>query len=771
MTADLNLDDSLTRLERDVRELIDCHFDEATLIAVSRIRTFLNADCCTLYMVKSDCSTIEPVAHQGIETAEEMAHSLPQGQKLIDMIAATMKPLNVLDVEDNPDPKTQDWINVSSIRALLGVPIVSNSISMGVLIVQRGFTRFTDEEEGVLMAFGMTLSSCITQSAIQGNLRVLTPENDAGPVERKYSGVSGAPGCAIGFGYVIYPSASLDKIPDQEISDPEIEFQKFLEAVRDVKDDNEVLYHTLDDLDRIERELFEAYIHILDDEMLANEVYQEIFETLNWAQGAIKKVFRRHIEKLTQIDNEYLAERADVFRDIGQQLITRLQNPMEEERSLPDQGFILVSEEVTASMIVQLIDDGNLQGIVSKAGSANAHTAILAKALGLPAVMGATEMPLYETSAQMVIVDGSDGEVFLNPGSSTCARYKQIVSEDRSFEEELLQLKNLPTETRDGHRIQLWVNIGLVDEIIESLDCGAEGIGLFRTEIPFAKNDQFPTETQQCSMYREHMIAFNPKPVTMRMLDIGGDKQLPYFPIKEENPFLGWRGSRIILDHPEIFLVQVRAMLKAHDGLECKLRIMLPMVTTVEEIEFAKNLIQQACQEVENEGIPVKKPDVGAMVEVPALIFQGRRIAQSVDFLAVGSNDLTQYLLAVSRSNPRVASLYQEFHPSVLLAMRSVVKDAHSEHTPIGICGEMAGTVEGAILLIGIGFDVLSMSAINIPRVKWVIRNLSRVGCRRILSQALKLQDAKSIIKFVHAQMMELGLERVVPHGRRRSKL
>ncbi len=263
------------------------------------------------------------------------------------------------------------------------------------------------------------------------------------------------------------------------------------------------------------------------------------------------------------------------------------------------------------------------------------------------------------------------------------------------------------------------------------------------------------------------MEAFDPRPVTMRTLDIGGDKSLSYFPISEDNPFLGWRGIRVTLDHPEIFMVQTRAMIKANAGLQCLLRIMLPMISNITEVEEAKALVQRAYDEVVEEGVDVKQPLVGVMIEVPAAVYQSRLLAKAVDFLAVGSNDLTQYMLAVDRNNPRVANLYQESHPAVLSALREVARAAHAEQKPIGICGELAGTPVGAVLLMAMGYDVLSMNATNLPKVKWVIRNIKRSDARRMLARVLRMQTAEEIQSYMHGQLIDAGLGRVVPshHG------
>ena len=331
---------------------------------------------------------------------------------------------------------------------------------------------------------------------------------------------------------------------------------------------------------------------------------------------------------------------------------------------------------------------------------------------------------------------------------------KELLSEFRDYlGSELDSLKNKPCTTQDGHRVSVWVNTGLMTDVVRSLSNGAEGVGLYRTEVPFMINERFPSEQEQRDCYREQLEAFSPNIVTMRTLDIGGDKALSYFPINEENPFLGWRGVRVTLDHPEIFLVQVRAMLKASEGLD-NLRIMLPMICNVSEVEEALHLIYRVYHEVREEGINVSMPQVGVMIEVPAAVYQIKELAERVDFFSVGSNDLTQYLLAVDRNNPRVAGLYHSFHPAVLQALAKIAKDAKAAGTQLSICGELAGDPAGSVLLMAMGYEALAMSASNLPRVKSVIRNIDIDWAKQLLDSVLYL-DSPDVIK----SMLDLALK------------
>jgi phosphotransferase system enzyme I (PtsP) len=294
-----------------------------------------------------------------------------------------------------------------------------------------------------------------------------------------------------------------------------------------------------------------------------------------------------------------------------------------------------------------------------------------------------------------------------------------------------------------------------------ALTAGAEGIGLYRTEIPFMHRDHFPTEEEQYIIYRQLLKTFAPRPVIMRTLDVGGDKALPYFPIKEDNPFLGWRGIRITLDHPEIFLIQIRAMLRANNGLN-NLRIMLPMVTTVTETDDALALIQQAYEEILIENNKITRPPIGVMLEIPSAIYQTSALAKRVDFLSVGSNDLTQYLLAVDRNNARVANLYDGLNPAVLQALNHAVKAAHALNKPISICGELASDPAAALVLLAMGFDALSMNSASIPKIKSIVRSFTLDQAKDLFSHTLQIDNAPAIRSYLEAALRQADLGKLL---------
>ena len=732
-------------------------------LLVARVSMILDAEVSSIYLRDRATGRFNLVANEGLNADMVGKVALGPDEGLVGLVAQRAEPVNLDEASGHTRFFHVAGLHEEGFNAFLGAPIVHEREVLGVFVIQdRRKRRYDEDEVAFLVTLAAQIAGHVAHAEATGDVPGLLPPSDRAVREGRFQGVPGVPGIGIGTGYAVLPAARLDLVPERPVTDIEAELERFERAIGKARADIERINEPMArNLGPEERELFDAYLHMLDDAALGNDVRAAIRHG-QWAQGALKQVILEQAAGFEKMQDSYLRERSADIRELGQRVLANLQNVGGERPTHPD-NMVLVAEEVTAPMMADFPIE-QLRGIVSLKGSRNSHGAILADALGIPTVMGALDVPIYASEGQTVIVDGHYGEVFVNPGAVTRDTYQQFFAEEEAFARELLTLRDVPSATRDGFAINLWVNIGLVSEITRSLDRGAEGIGLFRTEVPFSMGDRFPTEEEQRIAYREHMEAFEPRPVTMRTLDIGGEKPLSYFPIEEENPFLGWRGIRVTLDHPEIFLGQVRAMLKANAGLECILRIMLPMVSRLEQISDAQDLIDRAHREVIEEGYDVKTPLVGVMIEVPAAIYLTREIARMVDFLAVGSNDLTQYMLAVDRNNPRVADLFEEVHPSMLIALREIAKGCHAEDKPVGICGELAGTPEGAVLCVGMGYDVLSMNAANLPRVKWVIRSMSLRDCRRILARALRMRSSEEILAWVRDQLIAAGLERAVPH-------
>ncbi len=756
----------LTTLRRIIQDVASApSFREALQLLVHEVRESMGAEVCSVYLRSADRQSFLFVANEGLNTDAVGKLSLGLHQGLVTLVAERAEPINLEDATHHPRFHYVPEIGEEAFNAFLGVPVIHHREVLAVLVVQqRDQRRFDESEEAFLVTLSAQLATILAHAEATGEAAKLLEDGAGEGLERDtmFRGVPGAPGISLGTAVVMHPAASLESVPERTTDDVVTELLVLDRAVNSVRDDiKRISEQFSESLPREELALFDAYLHMLDDNALPGDIRKRIHGG-QWAQGSLKQVIREHVRRFEEMEDPYLRERGADVKDLGLRVLAYLQDIRTKKAYFPD-DTILVGDEITPSMLANIHPPDKLKGIVSVRGSSNSHVAILARALDIPAVMGALDLPILGLENASLIVDGFYGEVFTNPSLSRAEEYLRLIAEEREFATELEELRELPPITRDGARIGLWVNIGLAGDISRSLDRGAEGIGLFRTEVPFMAQDRFPSEEEQRKIYRQHMEAFSPRPVTMRTLDVGGDKALPYFPIAEDNPFLGWRGIRVTLDHPEIFMVQARAMLKANAGLDADLRIMLPMVSSLTEVAEAKALLERAYLEVIEEGIIVKQPMVGVMIEVPAAVYQARELARQVDFLAVGSNDLTQYMLAVDRNNPRVAELYNEQHPAVLMALREVAKAAHAQGIYVGICGELAGTPSGAVLLMAMGYHVLSMNASNLPKVKWVVRNMKLSDARRMLAKVLRMETAEEIQEFMRHQLVEAGLGRVVP--------
>ena len=745
------------------------NLEEALMLVVKRLCEALPADVCSIFIYDDVHEEYILMATQGLNNKQIGKARLKFGEGLVGLIGERKKPINLADAPLHPSFKRHSELNEEKYHGFLGIPIIEQGELLGVLMVQQRENRpFSEEEEAFCATVAIHLAAKIAHArakkALERALEKLgTQKRRRKKIETILFGVPGSSGVAIGTAMIVYPPADLDAVPDQEITDIEAEISDFETALAAARDEiYRLQVRAKHSLSVEENALFDAYLRLLDSRTFINEVISEIKEG-QWGQGALKRVIKKHVLHFESLEDPYLRGRAVDFRDLGLRILAHLQLSKQEELEYP-KNTILVSDEVTPTSLMEVPRD-RLKGVISGTGSSNSHVAILARALGLPAVMGVRGTPLFKLSSQELIVDGYNGQIYLSPSAEIKKEFKALSQEEQQLDEELKSLRDLPAETTDGHTLALYVNTGLAIEGGFSLSVGAEGVGLYRTEMPFMIRDRFPSEKEQRIMYRQLLNTFAPRPVIMRTLDIGGDKTLPYFFVEEENPFLGWRGIRVTLDHPEIFLQQVRAMLHASEGLN-NLSLLLPMITFVSEVETAIRMIDQAYKELIEENVKIEFPEIGLMIEVPATVYQAYELAKRVDFLSVGSNDLIQYLLAVDRNNPRVASLYDGLHPAVLKALKVVVEAGHRAGKPVSICGEMAGDPLAVVLLLAMGFDTLSMNARILPRAKWVIRNFSLEKAKKLLEEVLKMDDPKDIRLHMENTLEEAGLVGLIRAGR-----
>lgn len=735
---------------------------EALSVIVQEVKSAMQTDVCSCFLFDETKKRFYLSATEGLNP-ESVGLAIEHTQGLVGLVGEREEPINLEDASTHPNFYYVPATGEEKYHAFLGVPIVHARKMLGVLVVQqKDIRRFDESEEAFMVTISAQLAGLIAHATLSGDMDyLLSKKTDDKPMSLQ--GLPGCPGVAIGTTYAVYVPSDLESIPDRKVSSISEEKQRFDKALNSAREELTLLANRVQgNLPPEEYAIFDAYLRLLDSNSMGKEVNEEIEKGI-WSEAAIRNVIRRHAKAFEAVEDAYLSERVADLKDIGVRLLKHLQKNPKESAAHPN-DTILVGEEITAAHLAEVPRE-KLAGVVSMRGSNSSHVAIVARAMDIPIVLGAEDLPLQKLSNQKMIVDGYSGQVYVSPSEATLNEYYGLLNEEQELRTDLAKLKDLPAETPDGYGIHLYVNAGLLADISVPLASGAEGVGLYRTEIPFMSHDRFPTEEQQRIIYRQVLEGFQSKPVTIRTLDMGGDKPLSYFSVTEENPFLGWRGIRVSLDHPEIFLIQLRAMLKASEGLD-NLKIMFPMVTHVHEVEEALVFLNRAYDEVRSEGINIHKPKVGVMIEVPSAVYQAREIARLVDFVSVGSNDLTQYLLAVDRNNPRVANIFDSLHPAVIRALKAIVDAVHAEKKVVNICGEMAGEPLSAILLIAMGYDGLSMNTTSLARVKWVIRNFTMFKAREICDKVLTMNSANDIRHYVATALKDAGLGGLVRAGK-----
>jgi len=767
---------TLRRIVQEVNSTRD--LGQVLEIIVNRVKKAIDADVCSVYLFDENESWFTLMATDGLNLDLEGQIQMPYGSGLVSLVAQRADPLNLDDAQEHPRFKLFTALNEERFHAFAGIPITHHRKVLGVLVAQsESRVRFSNDVVNFLVTIAAQLAGAIINAQATKQISDFSKSlpfqsrSSETKIEkihrdnRPLHGQPGAPGVAIGKAISISTSVVLDAVPDRPAEDIASEISIFHIALESVRKDIRSLSYQLlaDGMPTEDVAVFDAYLLMLDSNTLIESTVDKI-HTGNWAAGALRETISEHIKLFGEMENPYLQERVKDIKDLGQCIYNQMQGINDLPVDKLSKDTIIIAEDISATLLAD-IEKTNISGIILKRGSRTSHVAILARAMGIPTVVGVSELPIMQLDGSQLVADGYTGKVYISPPDSIVKEYSRLISQEKEFSKELTGLNNLPATTLDGINIPLYANTGLVADITPSKDSGAEGIGLYRTEYPFMIRQRFPGEEEQSKIYREVMGAFSPRPVVLRTLDIGGDKALSYFPIDEDNPFLGWRGIRVTLDHPEIFMIQLRAMLIASVDMN-NLNILLPMVSTISEVEDAIALLERAYQELISEGYSLLMPKVGVMVEVPSVVFQMKRIASIVDFVSIGTNDLIQYLMAVDRNNANVAELYESLNPAVLNAIKMVIDESHKEGIPVSVCGEMAGDPLAAILLLGMSIDSLSTSVTSLPRIKWVIRNFNQKEAKELMEKALEMKDAYVIKQMLTNVMEEKGLGGLIRAGR-----
>lgn len=560
-------------------------------------------------------------------------------------------------------------------------------------------------------------------------------------------GIAASSGIAIGKAFLMTePDLTVTK---STVTNKEEEITRFHEAVNAAKLELQKIRDRAEvDLGTENAAIFDAHLLVLSDPELLGAVESKVNDEAVNAETALQETADTLIVMFEQLDNEYMRERAADIRDVTKRVIARLLEVEVPNIGLIDEEVIIISKDLAPSDTAQL-NRAFAKGFTTDMGGRTSHSAIMARSLEIPAVVGTKNATSAIKQGDLIVVDGDNGEVLINPPTDVVESYVEKRNEQEAEKKQLSLLKNKKTITLDGIQVEVAANIGTPKDVESVLENGGEGVGLYRTEFLYMERDTLPTEEEQFQAYKQVLEKMGDKPVVVRTLDIGGDKQLPYLNLPEEmNPFLGFRAIRLCLEEQTIFRTQLRALLRA--STFGNLKIMFPMIATLEEFREAKKLLLEEKEQLQQEGTLVSEQiEIGIMVEIPSTAILADQFAKEVDFFSIGTNDLIQYTMAADRMNESVAYLYQPYHPAILRLVKMVVDASHAQGKWTGMCGEMAGDTIAIPLLIGLGLDEFSMSAPSMLKARNQINQLTQLEMKQITEKALSMQTSEQVKQYV----------------------
>lgn len=568
-------------------------------------------------------------------------------------------------------------------------------------------------------------------------------------------GIAASPGIAIGSVYIYLED--LPQVPQYPIASGDLDSEKerLASAIDRAGADIEAIKARSDQtLEQREVDLLDSHLLMLKDPAFFDSVHARLDRDLYNIEWVLFQTMRELVEKLSSSSDDYLRERTADIRDVAKRVLNHLLQRNRGSISDLTNEVVLITHDLMPSDAVAM-DKRKIRAIAMDAGGKTSHTAIIARSFEIPAVLGLSRISQIVRSGDSIIVDGNSGTVIIDPDNPTLERYTKIQGEWKQHEVQLMRLNNLPAETQDGKLIKLNGNIEVPEEVDGVLSHGADGIGLYRSEFLFLSPGRLPTEEEQYHAYRQVLETMGDRPVTIRTLDVGGDKLSDQIRAGDEkNPILGWRAIRVCLSETDLFRTQLRALLRA--SVHGKMQIMFPMISGIEELEQARGIYEQVRDDLRAQSIAFDENiPVGIMIEVPSAAMTSDALARRADFFSIGTNDLIQYTIAVDRGNERIAYLYEPFHPGVLRLIRIVIDHAHNEGIPVAMCGEMAGDPLATVVLLGLGLDEYSMGAVGIPEVKRIVRSVSLAEAQEFTGRMMEMRNATEIEKAVRSYMQE----------------
>ena len=775
--------EEIGRFVDEAEDLQGCLNSIAGIVA-KRMQT----EVCSVYLFDSDSGRLTLSATRGLDPSAVGRVSMLVGEGLAGLVVETHEPVMVTDAPSHPRflyfPETGE----ERYHSFFGVPVSARRTPIGVLVVQTSRPReFMPEEVRLLKAISAQVATVIVHARLMDSLKDKERERKrsrqrmvsalrrlrsyegrgderTAEAPRKFrsrlTGLAACPGFAYGKAHIMHRLVDLATIQKTHTGDPRRELERFRSAVQQaVTQVEEIKTRMIALISDEAGDIFDVHRMVLDDPVLRGEIEARILKEHLTAYYAVSSIFRRHIKTVGEVGDRYLKERTADIRDVAQRVLDNLAGADGTRLVVPEGGrAILVAEDLSPADLA-LIEGDRFQGIVLATGGVTSHASLLAKSFEIPTVVAAEGLLESVRKEDSLIVDGNSGVVFVNPNTQIVEEYDRLERQYLAVNRELDQMRDLPAETTDGHRVRLFANMGLLTDIGFAQTHGAEGIGLYRTEIPFLAYHDFPTEAQQFSLYQKVVEGMGGKPVTIRTLDIGADKYPPYVSIAraEPNPFLGWRSIRVSLEASETFAMQLRAILRV--SALGPVRLLIPMVSSLEEVLRVKTMVRDVKAELAGDGVPFDADmQTGIMIEVPSAVQMAHRLVEEVDFVSIGTNDLIQYLLAVDRGNRKVAPLYEPFHPAVLAALKQVIQAAKEKGKRVAMCGEMAGDPLSTLLLMGMGLEEFSMESLSIPVVRKLVRSVSYERAAAIGQNALQMDRVDQIKRYLFSEMRALGL-------------
>ena len=745
---------------------------------VTLVARRMRADVCSIYLLDSDQKTLRLRATKGLSRRAVGKVTMQIGEGLTGMAAQERHAVAIMEPATHPRYRYFKETGEEKFHSFLGIPLFDRNAPLGVIVLQtREVREFAKEEISALATIAFQISSIVVNARLLDSIRLKEEETRkvaeqlavarqslavretpvGGAAGSSLTGTVAYPGVAAGRAVILQERLGFADILHDANIDVDLELKRLDDAIE--KTCIQTLFlekRVAERLSESDAAIFHTHLMILEDRGFVEKIRGEIQRGLS-APSALGKVVSGYVEAFDRMDDPYLRERAADMEDIGRRILANLMGDGADQLLQLRHPGILVARQLLPSDMATL-DPEMILGIVTEVGEQNAHSVIMAKSMGIPALVAVRGVFKSVASDDELILDANSGRLYVNPPPTIHKEYRRLIADQSREQSRLDEFRDRPATTSDGLRVTLRANIGLISDIDVARRFGAEGVGLYRTEFPYMARSDFPGRDDQYSLYRRVVTGFAGQPVTIRTLDIGGDKALPYFaPPLEDNPFMGWRSVRVSLDNRDIFRTQIEAILMA--GQHGPVRLLFPMISSLDEVRACREVITEAHRALQRKKIPhVVKLPVGVMIEVPAAVRMVDKLAPEVDFFALGTNDLIQYLLAADRNNPLVSKYYDPLHPAVLQAIAEVAGASRCLDKSLCLCGEMATDPLNLMVLLGMGLREFSMPAPYIPRTKSFLSGLSLSLAERAWREVSSLGTSGEIRAHLAGLLAEVEL-------------